>query len=79
MTLEELARLREMEQADYVDVEEVQIDSALPPQERMRDYLEKIKNPYCFLCGKMPVRIVFAEDGAELGAKLRKYFLSLKR
>ena len=79
MTLEELTRLREMGQTDYVDVEEVQIDSALPPIERVLDDLEKIKNPYCFLCEKTLVRVVFAEDGTELGTELRKYFLSLKR
>ena len=82
MTLAELKQLREMKLEETVilaDAEQIQMDDTLPPTERMLDYLEKIKNPYCFLCGKTPVRVVFAENGAELGTRLKAYFLSLKR
>lgn len=82
MTLAELKQLREMkleEIAILVDAEQIQIDDTLPPTERMLDYLEKIRNPYCFLCGKTPVRVAFAENGTELGTRLKAYFLSFKR
>lgn len=82
MTLAELKQLREMKLEETVilaDAEQIQMDDTLPSTERMLDYLEKIKNPYCFLCGKTPVRVVFAENGAELGTRLKAYFLSLKR
>lgn len=84
MTLAELKQLREMklEETDdtiLADAEQIQMDDTLPPTERMLDYLEKIKNPYCFLCGKTPVRVVFAENGEQLGTRLKIYFLSLKR
>ena len=44
--------------------------------------LEQIKNPYCFLCGETPVKIQFAPkdtEKADLGEKLKRYFLTLKR
>ena len=86
MTLAELKQLREMkpEETDYTilaDAEQIQIqiDDTLPPTERMLDYLEKIRNPYCFLCGKTPVRVVFAENETDLETRLKTYFLSFKQ
>ena len=37
------------------DIRDVEIDGSLPEPERLRRYLEQIKNPYCFLCGEVPV------------------------
>lgn len=60
------------------DIASVKIDTSLPPVQRMQNYLEQIKNPYCFLCGKTPVQISFQPDGKELGDLLSNYFVSLK-
>ena len=35
--------------------------------------------PYCFVCGKTPVQLCFARDGAELGSLLKSYFIGLKQ
>ena len=43
------------------------------------DYLELVKNPYYFMCGKTPVNVRFLSNGIELGEKLKLYFLGLKR
>ena len=47
-----LARMRqqnikEVNKDDLVDIRSVVVDTSLPPEQRMMDYLEKIKNPYC--------------------------------
>ena len=49
-----LARMRqqnikEVNKDDLVDIRSVVVDTSLPPEQRMMDYLEKIKNPYVFL------------------------------
>ena len=55
------------------DIEKIRIDSSLPLEQRMKQYLERIKDPYCFLCGKTPVRICFSPEGEDLDTKLKHY------
>lgn len=84
MTLSELTRLREadietVEPNALAQIEDVAIDPALPAVQRMLDYLEQVKNPYCFMCGTTPVKICFSPEGDDLGGKLKAYFRRLKR
>lgn len=83
ITLQELAQLSETniektKCVSLVNLEEVSIDTSMPAAQRMINYLEQVKNPYCFLCGKTPVKICFTSESADLGKKLKNYFLSLK-
>lgn len=79
--LEEMSRMEygEQNKADLVDIQTVRIDPDLPPAERLLNYLEQIKNPYCFRCGDTAVRISFAADGDKLQNILKRHFISLKR
>ena len=43
-----------------VDVSTVKINQALPVEERIRDYIRQIKNPYCYLDHGVVVKIRFA-------------------
>lgn len=78
--LEEMSRVKcgETNRAELVDIETIHIDPDLPPVERLLNYLEQIKNPYCFLCGKTAVRICFSADGDSLQNILKKHFISVK-
>lgn len=84
LTVNELALLRKMnietvERKQLTRMEEVSIDPSLPVEKRMLAYLDQVKNPYCFLCGKTPVKICFTEGGGNLGEKAKTYFMRLKR
>lgn len=84
ITLQELAQLSETdiektERGSLVNLEEISIDTSMPATQRMLNYLEQVKNPYCFLCGETPVKVCFAPESADLGKKLKTYFLGLKR
>ena len=84
MTVSDLERLGEVkveniDKSVLINVEQVEINDALPTAERMLDYLEKVKNPYCFLCGETPVKVTFTENEKEIKIRLKEYFLSLKR
>ena len=46
-----------------VDIRDVKIDRTLPVEERMKSYVEQIKNPYMFKVGKTIVRVSYKEDG----------------
>ncbi|MCD8188917.1 MAG: hypothetical protein LUD78_01620 [Clostridiales bacterium] len=65
MTLEELKRKSEVDPATVdretlVDVKDVHIRTDLNDSERMLDYIQQIKNPYCYLSNGMVVKISFS-------------------
>lgn len=60
-----------------VDIRDVKIDTDLGQQERIADYIRQVKNPYCFLCDGIVVKMKFKEQGETLEERLEKYFLSL--
>ena len=45
---------------ELVDIATVKINTDLPVEERIKDYIKQIKNPYCYLCNGVVVRISFA-------------------
>ena len=45
---------------DLVDLRDVKIDPKLPKEERIRSYIEQIKNPYCYLYKGMVIKICFS-------------------
>lgn len=79
--LEEMSCLEygNINKATLTDINQVKIDTELPPAERFLNYLQQIKNPYCFRCGSTTVRVSFAADGSDLGTLLKNHFISLKR
>lgn len=60
--------LREMSEVDIrkadrsilVDAETVKINTELPIEERIADYIAQIKNPYCYLYKGMAIKISFS-------------------
>ncbi len=82
MTLSELDAMRgttEIDRTKLVDIHTIKIDRDLSAAERAEQYLEQIRNPYCFLCGESVVRVRFDPDGGELKSKLKNYFVSCKK
>ena len=84
MTLEELKALRiaadgEIDRASLADINTVKLDQSLPAAQRAEQYLEQIRNPYCFLCGDVVVHLEFNENGKDLATHLKNYFISCKR
>ena len=64
LTSEELRRLSEIDirTADkkaLVDIDDVNIRSDLPKEERLIEYMKQIKNPYCYLSNGVIVKICF--------------------
>ena len=51
--------------------EEVVINPNLPKEQRIKNYIEQIGNPYCYLDGDVVVSWSFAQSGAKLEEKLK--------
>lgn len=46
---------------DLVDIRNVKINPDLPKEEKIKTFIEQIKNPYHFRVGKIEVRVSFAD------------------
>ena len=79
MTLQEMKKIdvRTVDPDTLVDINDVTINTSLPREERLTDYISQIGNPYCFRCGKTVVKIGFADTEATLEDRLEGYLLSL--
>lgn len=58
MTRSEATKSTAAEQ--LVDIRDVKIDRSLPSEERIKSFIEQIKNPYQFKVGNTVVRVSFA-------------------
>ena len=58
-----------------VDIQDVSVDPNLSKEERIAEFVQQIKNPYCFKCGKFTVRAQFAPDGPSLEECLKQILI----
>lgn len=58
---------------------EVRLDGERSKEERIRDFVRQIGNPYCFLCGETVVKVRFSqeENTASFEELFEKYLSSL--
>ena len=60
-----------------VDILDVKIDASKDRDERISDYIRQIKNPYCFQCNGIIVKMNFSQSDGTLEEKLAGYFSSI--
>lgn len=68
MTVDEMKNvdIRTVNREELVDIRDVSIDRTLPKKERVRSFVQQIKNPYCFRCGDVIVKTSFANTETTL-------------
>lgn len=78
--LEELKKVdvRTVDVSALEDIEKVKVDSSLSAGERWRDFAEKIKNPFCFICNGMIVKASYSEGKESLENKLVQLCMSME-
>lgn len=52
--------------SELVDIRDVVIDKSLTLEDRVRSYVEQIKDPYCFKVGDVVVRVSYADKDKSL-------------
>lgn len=79
MKLEEMKNLdiRTVDPQSLVDRRKVSINKDLPQKERLKQYVEQIKNPYCYLDGDVVVKVSFTDESVTLEERLQAYIRSL--
>ena len=56
-----------------VDIRDVKVDTSLPVPERIKSYLDQVKNPYYFRVGDVAVHVCYTENGPTLQEILEGY------
>jgi len=69
--------VRTVDPATLVDIRDIEIDRSLPKEERQREFLKQIKNPYCFRVGKVAVSVSFAQNGVSFEQRMNHYLQAL--
>lgn len=77
--IEKLSQRKEdietMDRSVLADISQIQINKKTDQEEKIEQFTEQIRNPYCFLCGKTPVRLRFSHNGPELAELLKQFFI----
>nr|WP_308628997.1 hypothetical protein [uncultured Eisenbergiella sp.] len=79
--LDELKKvdIKEVDINSLVDIRDVKVNLHLKQPERIMDYIDQIKNPYCFRHGGYIVKIGFCDSGKSLNDCLKSYVEQVTR
>ena len=75
MSLEEMSAIdpRKMDMLKLVQLDTVHIDSHIAQNKHCRQFIEQIKNPYCYMDGKVRVKISFTDTERSMDDCVRSY------
>lgn len=79
MTVEEMKNvdIRTVDPETLVDVTKIEIDESLPKEERLREFIRQVKNPYCFRLGDVIVKNTYSGDGVTLKERFEQFVRTL--
>lgn len=68
MTLKEIEALknvdvRTVDRDGLVDIRELDVRRDIPVEQRIREFVKQVRNPYCFKVGDVVVKSAFSENG----------------
>lgn len=68
MTVKEMkdVDIRTVDPDSLVDVNTIHIPEELTGDERMREFIHQIKNPFCYRVGNVVVKNVYSQDGVTI-------------
>ena len=58
------------------DIRDVKINTDLPKEERILDFIRQIGNPYCYRHGKYVIKISFTDTNVTLEQRMLSYLRS---
>lgn len=69
--------IKTVKKESLVELSSITINPDLKKEERLAEYIQQIRNPYCFVCDGIVVKVSFNKTGKSLEETLSNYFLSL--
>ncbi len=71
--------IRTIQPDSLEDLEKVKINMNQPVEERMKEFIKQIKNPYFFRCGKLIVQVEYSDTDKTINDCLKEYVESQMR
>ncbi|MDD4509488.1 MAG: hypothetical protein PHY23_00995 [Oscillospiraceae bacterium] len=62
---------------ELVDIRDVQIDSSMPTEEKIKAFVEQVKNPYCFKVGSVVVRVSYTGEKTTMNEQFANMLMLL--
>ncbi|MBP1736420.1 MAG: hypothetical protein H6Q60_301 [Oscillospiraceae bacterium] len=69
--------VRTVDRDTLVDIGTLKIDGNLPREERLKEFVRQVKNPYCFKVGKIAVSVSFSDDEVSFEQRMEHYLQTL--
>lgn len=69
--------VRTVDPDTLVDISKIEIDKALPREQRMAEFVRQVKNPYCFRVGEVSVSVGYSGDGVTFEQRMEHYLQTL--
>lgn len=79
MSFEELQSvdIRTVKPEDVVDIQQIKIDEGLSQQEKRKEFIRQVKNPYCFRVGNVIVKARYSGNGICLNERFEELVMSV--
>ena len=71
MIMPEKMDVRSIDRSKRQSLDQVKIDTSLPCEQRVKNFVEQIGNPYCYLDGDVVVSLGFSDTGVCLKDQLK--------
>lgn len=62
---------------DLIDIKDVYIKRQQSKEEKIKSFIKQVKNPYCYRCGNVVVKVSYEVDVATMQEKMENYLSSL--
>lgn len=79
MTIEEMKNVdvRTVDPDTLVDVNSVQISDDLGREDRLKEFIRQVKNPFCYRVGNVVVKNVYSQDGVTIDERFEQMVRAL--
>jgi len=66
-----------VDRSTLVQRDNIRLDESRPSHERLKDFVRQMKNPYCYMDGKIAVKISFSNTATTIEDCLENYLRGL--
>lgn len=67
---------RTVDKKSLIDRSQIRIDSSLPVEQRIREWIAQLGNPYVYLDGGIVVKLSFADKKASIEERINSLYLA---
>lgn len=72
-----IADIMAIDREELVDIRQIEIDEKKPIEERVRDYIEQVGNPYIVKVGEYVVQFKYMDCKKSMEQKMKEYIVKL--